>query len=109
MLPKRDRLARWLTGRGIEIGALHRPLQVPGEAQVTYIDHLPVEKLREHYPELAGLPLTPVTIIGSAEDLSAFADGSVDFVIANHLLEHLEYPAKGLIEFQRVLRPGGIV
>jgi SAM-dependent methyltransferase len=105
---KRRRLARWLCGEGIEIGALHQPLDLPPEVHVTYVDHLPVERLREHYPELAGVNLVPVDVIGTAEDLSAFADDSLDFVIGNHLFEHLEYPIGALLEFQRVLRPGGV-
>lgn len=109
MLEKRHRLARWLSGDGIEIGALHQPLQLPSDVHVTYVDHLPVEKLREHYPELENHDLVQVEVLGTAEDLSAFADDSLDFVIANHLLEHLEYPVQGLLEFQRVLRPGGIL
>lgn len=109
MFEARARLTRWLSGEGIEIGALHQPLQVPPGVRVTYVDHLPVDKLREHYPELRDFDLVPVDVIGTAEDLSRFADGSQDFVIANHLLEHLEYPMRGLLEFQRVLRPGGIL
>lgn len=109
MFEKRRRLARWLSGQGIEIGALHQPLELPPDVRVTYVDHLPVEKLREHYPELGDLDLVPVDVIGTAEDLSSFADGSLDFVIANHLFEHLEYPIKALTEFQRVLRPGGVL
>ena len=106
---KRGRLARWLNGEGIEVGALHRPLRVPAGAKVRYVDRMPVEELRRHYPELAEYSLVPVDIIGSAEDLSFFPDNSVDFVIANHLLEHLEYPIRGLLEFFRVLRPSGII
>jgi predicted SAM-dependent methyltransferase len=106
-LDKRSRLASWLKGHGIEIGALHRPLPVPPGARVTYVDRLSVDELRRHYPELADLPLTPVGVIGTAENLSAFKDSSLDFIIANHLLEHLEDPIKGLIEFHRVLKPDG--
>jgi SAM-dependent methyltransferase len=104
---KRSRLAVWLQGDGIEIGALHRPLVAPSGARVTYVDRMPDAELRAHYPELADLKLTPVTVVGSAEDLSAFTDNSLDFIIANHLLEHLEDPIAGLIEFHRALRPGG--
>jgi SAM-dependent methyltransferase len=106
---KRVHLARWLRGDGIEVGALHHPLAVPPGANVRYVDHLPEQELRRRYPELDGEPFAPISIIGSAEDLSAIGDESVDFVIANHLLEHLENPVKGLSEFHRVLRPGGIL
>jgi SAM-dependent methyltransferase len=107
--PKRQRLANWLEGDGIEIGALHNPLHVPFNARVRYVDHLPIAALRAHYPELDGLPLVDVDVIGTAEKLSELPNASVDFVIANHLLEHLEDPLAGLREFQRVLKPGGII
>lgn len=106
--PKRAHLAQWLQGNGIELGALHQPLPVPPGAHVDYVDRLSVADLRAHYPELADLELVPVAHIGSAEDLSSIADGSLDFVIACHVLEHLENPTRGLCEIHRVLRDGGI-
>lgn len=109
MTAYRHRPASLLRGRGVEIGALHRPLKVPRGARVTYVDRLPLEQLKEHYPELPADELTPVDVLGSAEDLSAFADESLDFVIANHLIEHLEDPVKGLKEFHRVLKPHGLL
>jgi SAM-dependent methyltransferase len=105
---KRRRLSAWLRGDGIEIGALHAPLGIHRTARVRYVDRLTVDEQRKHYPELAGVPLAPVDVIGSAEDLTAFDDSSLDFVIANHLLEHLEDPIAGLVEFERVLKPGGV-
>jgi SAM-dependent methyltransferase len=104
---KRRRLARWLKGSGIEVGALHHPLAVPAGTRVTYVDRMPESELRRHYPELAAEAFAPVTVIGDAQDLSAFADDSLDFVIANHLLEHLEDPIRALQEFHRVLRRDG--
>ncbi len=106
---KRRRLAVWLAGGGIEIGALHRPLRVPAGAHVRYVDRMGETELRQHYPELAGQRFAPVSIIGSAYDLSQVAGDSLDFVIANHLVEHLDYPIKGLREFARVLRPDGVL
>jgi len=106
---KRRRLAAWLRGDGIEIGALNCPLWVTEDAHVRYVDRLPIEEQRRQYPELAEKPLAPVDVLATAEDLTGIADASVDFVIANHLLEHLEDPIAGLLEFQRVLKPGGVV
>lgn len=44
-----------------------------------------------------------------AGDLTALdeEDGSVDLLIANHVLEHIEDEARALAEIRRVLRPGG--
>jgi predicted SAM-dependent methyltransferase len=106
--PKRSELARWLTGQGIELGALHQPLAVQPGVRVEYVDRLSVADLRQQYPELASLDLVPVAHIGSAEDLTELGDDSLDFVIACHVLEHLEDPTRALHEIHRVLRDGGI-
>ncbi len=108
-MDKRFYMARWLVGHGIEIGALHNPLPVPAGTVVSYVDRLQPEGLRDHYPELAGDSLVPIDIVADAEDLSPIPDQSQDFVIACHLLEHLENPLRGLAEMARVLRPGGIL
>jgi ADP-heptose:LPS heptosyltransferase/predicted SAM-dependent methyltransferase len=46
-------------------------------------------------------------IAAQADDLSMFADESMDFVFSSHVLEHMEDPAKTLSEWWRVIRPGG--
>jgi SAM-dependent methyltransferase len=101
--------ARYLRGAGIEIGALHNPLETPAGAHVRYVDRMYAEELREHYPELNGLPLVDVDLRDDGEQLGTIADGSLDFVIANHFLEHCQDPLRALSNFARVLRPGGIV
>ncbi len=106
---KREQAARWLSGSGIEIGALTAPLVVPAGVTVQYVDRLPTSDLGAQYKELADADLVPVSIVGDAQDLSVLADSSVDFVIANHLLEHLEDPIRGLREMLRVVRPGGVL
>lgn len=106
---KRSRAARWLSGNGIEIGALHNPLPVPPGATVQYVDRARELELRRQYPELAAKTMVPVDFVGDAQDLSAIANDCQDFVIANHLLEHLEDPIRGLIEMMRVIRPGGVL
>lgn len=106
---KRRRMARWLSGSGIEIGALHHPLTVPEGVEVRYVDRMPESELRLHYRELEAESFAPISVIGNAQDLFNIDDESVDFVIANHLVEHLDNPIRGLEEMGRVLRPGGVL
>lgn len=46
-------------------------------------------------------------IIAEGGDLRAVADGSYDFVLSSHMLEHTADPLSVLAEWSRVLRPGG--
>jgi SAM-dependent methyltransferase len=101
--------AAFLEGQGIEIGALHQPLIVPRHADVKYVDRMKVAELREQYPELIKEPLVETDIIDDGERLLTIPDGTQDFVIANHFIEHCENP---LLTFQnvfRVLKPGGVL
>ena len=100
---------RYLSGTGIEIGALHKPLKVPRSARVRYVDRLEVDELREQYPELADHDLVAPDVVDDAETLASIPDRSQDFVIANHLLEHTENPLLALTNMLRVLRAGGVV
>ena len=100
--------SRWLTGHGIEIGALHNPLVVSVRSKVTYVDRMDVAGLRRHYPELAKDSLLSVDIIDDGELLAKFPDESQDFIIANHFLEHCENPIGVIAAWLRVLRVGGI-
>lgn len=100
---------RYLSGEGIEIGALHNPLPVPRSARIRYVDRLPVPELRVHYPELEHEPLVQVDILDDGERLTKIPDSSLDFVVANHFLEHTEDPLGTLLNAFRVLRPGGVL
>lgn len=104
----RERIARhYITGQGIEIGALHRPLYLGRSACVRYVDRLPTDVLRRHYPELSNLPLVHVDILDDGERLGTIADATQDFVIANHMLEHCQDPFGAIAHMLRVLRVGG--
>jgi O-antigen biosynthesis protein len=101
--------ARFLFGEGIEIGGLHWPLAVPPGVHVRYVDRMTVDELRREYPELADKELTPVDIVDDGELLTTIPDGSQDFVIANHFLEHCEDPIGTIETHLRKVRPGGIL
>ncbi|HWF26116.1 MAG TPA: methyltransferase domain-containing protein [Solirubrobacteraceae bacterium] len=114
----REDLARqYLVGDGIEIGALTLPLRVPARVRVRvrYVDRMSrADLLRHDGPELAASGLDPASIpeidvVDRAETLASFADQSLDFVIANHVLEHVEDPIGALENLLRVIRPGGIL
>jgi SAM-dependent methyltransferase len=98
---------RYVRGSGIEIGALQFPLPVRPDVYVRYADRLTLADARVHYRELDPHPLVDPTIICDAAMLTPCADRSVDFVVANHLLEHLKDPLAALQEWLRVVRPGG--
>lgn len=107
----RAQLKGYLGGRGIEIGALHKPVDLSGTQveHVAYVDSMPLEALRQHYPELDDLPLVSPDIIADGTTLDGVASGTLDFIIANHLIEHLENPLLALEIWYAKLRPGGVV
>jgi predicted SAM-dependent methyltransferase len=100
---------QYIQGRGIEIGALHSPLEIPLGSQVQYVDRLSVNDLRQQYPELSEVNLVEVDIIDNGETLFTIPDNSQDFVIANQMIEHCQNPIDTMKNFLRVLKPGGIV
>jgi predicted SAM-dependent methyltransferase len=106
----RRRLAeRYLRGSGIEIGGLHAPLRTPPTATVRYVDRLPTIELRRNYPELRLLRLVDVDVVDDGEALRTFEPESLDFIVANHVIEHCENPLATIERWLSLLRPGGVV
>jgi hypothetical protein len=106
---RREFAERFLAGEGLEIGALHLPLQTPARAHVRYVDRMSVEDLRAEYAELAEWDLTPVDVIDDGELLSTIPEASQDFIVANHFLEHCEDPIRTIETHLGKLRPGGVL
>jgi hypothetical protein len=73
--------AELLSGSGIEIGALHLPLAF----------------------------LTRVDVVDDGELLSTIPAESVDFIIANHFLEHCEDPIRTIGTHLGKLRADGVL
>jgi len=90
-----DMVSRWLREPGVEIGAFKTP--IPGIKPV-YVD-----RFREfaHEPCLADY-------LGDAGGLP-FHNQSLNYVASSHVLEHTANPVAALMEWYRVLRPGGII
>lgn len=105
----RRHFSNQLSGRGLEIGPLHRPMVTHDKMEVDYIDRCTVAELREHYPELAELPLVEPDLIGDGETLATIPDGIYDFLISAHVIEHTKNPIGSLEQWCRVLAPGGLI
>jgi SAM-dependent methyltransferase len=104
---RRELANRYLRGSGIEIGALQKPLALPPEAKVQYVDRLTVEAARIEFSELGDIPLVTPTIITDAGTLASIPNDSYDFCVACNVIEHVRDPIGALRHWLRVLKPGG--
>jgi predicted SAM-dependent methyltransferase len=100
-------MARYLHGRGVEIGALWRRFPVAAKTTTWYVDRVEPGELRHEYPEV-GQKLIAPDIVAEAGHLP-FADGSLDFLIASHVLEHLPFPLAALKSWYGVLASRGVL
>ncbi|RNC65999.1 MAG: methyltransferase domain-containing protein [Desulfuromonadales bacterium] len=93
-------------GKGLEIGgAAHNPFGLDA-LNVDMSDRLDTEfKLEEI--KICGTALA-VDVVAPGDDIP-LPDGSQDFVVSSHVLEHFPDPVKALLEWDRLLRPGGII
>ena len=100
---------RHLSGVGVEIGAMHNPLRVPKAARVEYLDVTTREENIRKFPDLNPHDLVRVDHLANGFLMDGIASSSFDFVIANHVLEHASDPVGALVQWFRVLKPGGIL
>lgn len=92
----RLKFACYLDGTGIEIGPLHHPIQIPPHVKVSYVDKFSYEKLCQHNPDVLPDQIVRPDIVCDTASLDLIPDGSLDFVIASHLIEHLHNPLKAI-------------
>jgi SAM-dependent methyltransferase len=103
----REQLAYvYIRGEGLELGALNNPLPVSSQAHVKYVDFASAEDVAEQFP---GHAVKVPDIVDDAVTLNSVKDSSQDFVIACHILEHLEDPIGAIKTWFRVLKPGGVL
>lgn len=101
---------QYFEGEGLEIGALHRPMPLPEGVRVTYADSFPTDVLVSLWsPEVDGHTVVPVDLVTDATTLSGVGDAAYDFVIASHVVEHLENPIASVLNLVRVTKPGGCI
>jgi SAM-dependent methyltransferase len=98
-----------LSGDGLEIGALHEPAELPIGARARYLDAISETQAAAIFREIPSEKLVKVDIVGDLDGgvLAQFRDGSFDFVVMNHVIEHIANPVKAIRETFRVCRGGG--
>lgn len=99
----------YLSGNGIEIGALLNPISVPINTHVIYVDRETNTQLKQRFPEIAGKRFVTTHLIDNAETLGSIRNECQDFIIASHLIEHLENPLLAISNWFRVLKENGIL
>jgi predicted SAM-dependent methyltransferase len=83
---------RWVVGRCIDVGCGHDPLK------------------KEDWPRLTEVaPYDQILGHRDATFLPEHADETFDTVHSSHCLEHLQNPRAALVNWLRVLKPGGFI
>jgi SAM-dependent methyltransferase len=108
----------YLSGQGIEIGAFASPLPVPASVRVQYLEKFTSDEIKRQF-SFAGLNLADFgfdettliapDILDDGESLAKIGDNSQDFIIANHVLEHMENPVKAFKNMLRVTKHHGFI
>ncbi len=110
----RRSLTRYLSGHGVEIGALDKPLDTSTNQTIRslrYVDRYRKSEALERFSEFQATPsklLEPNILYDVLLGLQPFRADSLDFIVACHLIEHLPDPLFFLEEIWRVLKVGGI-
>jgi len=104
----RELLCADLHGSGYELGAGGRPVCVPWDCRVTYIDKFTFEEAKcESFNNQDPSNFVRVSIYASMEKLDAIDPESADFFIACHVIEHVPNVVHAIREVMRKLKPGG--
>jgi len=100
---------RFLSGEGLEIGAFYLPALLPRGCHAANCDALSTEQAYARFPEIKDFPLTPVTHLLDLDEngLARLPAHSADFLIMNHVLEHVANPIQILQDACRLIKPDG--
>ncbi len=98
-----------LTGRGLEFGPFTQPTVGPEDGAISYADRFTQAQLAE------GLSLDKAALIPethyllTSNDLSSLPQETFDYIIANHVMEHIPDMLGWLGDVGRLLKPGGVL
>ncbi len=111
------RLTKYLdlgVSRGIEYGALAKPIVDKSQSDVIYVDYTSTKELIEKSKDDPHVKQSDIVVVdinlaepGSAEALQA--RGPFDYIVASHVFEHLPNPLAWLEKNSSLLREGGVI
>jgi len=101
--------AQTLKGEGLEIGAFYHPFPIPKNCIISYLDLENVDVMRNLFPELSNKKFIIPDFIGdlNKKTVIEITQKKFDFIIFNHVLEHVANPIKIFLHIWDALKPGG--
>lgn len=101
--------SRFLSGCGLEIGALHQPFDVPRGCEIEYLDVEDEDTLRRRFPEIKRM--VRISYVGDVGRASVrdITGKTFDFVVMNHVLEHVANPIQVISNVLAGLQEGGLL
>lgn len=111
-MTKNELAKKHLIGHGLELGALHNPVDFDADkATVLYADRLLKADAIAAFPELEDMAKdiveTDLVIDIDTDSLEIIKEKNFDFVIANHVIEHLVNPISFLKRISDNLKANG--
>jgi len=97
---------KYCVGKGLEIGGSMQNSFGLNTLNVDYTDSMDTVFKKEEI-RLCGKALK-VDIVANGDDIP-LPDESQDFVVSSHVIEHFPNPIKALIEWDRLVKPGGTI
>ncbi len=107
----REKGYKFLSGSGLEIGALHESCILPEVCRVRYFDVVDRGEAIRLFPTLDADLFVEVDVVGDIDkrDLRKLGESSQDFVVANHVIEHVANPIAMLEDLFYVTRLNGVI
>jgi len=97
--------------RGVEFGPLSSPIVSKAEGHIVYIDHTTTEGLLHKYRDHAGVDTSAICDIDLVYDdirlTRTLQPGSIDYVIASHVAEHIPDLTGWLRDIQELVTSSG--
>jgi predicted SAM-dependent methyltransferase len=94
-------------GRGLEISPGATPLISKAEGNIRYCDRFSSSEFRAQYSSASAVEVD--VVLGEKLVDEVLEKGSVDYIVASHVLEHIPDFVQFFISARNILRPGGVV